>query len=61
MPRAAYMAPMGWQVLAGLIVKALRSVISFEVCRSNIGLFLPWGLNRRRISPQAQGFPAREP
>jgi hypothetical protein len=38
MPMAAYMAPMGWQVLAGLMVKALRSVISFGVCRSSIYL-----------------------
>jgi hypothetical protein len=30
------MAPMGWQVLAGLMVKALRSVISLGVCRNNI-------------------------
>jgi hypothetical protein len=36
MPSAAYMAPMGWQVLAGLMVKALRFVISFGVCRNSI-------------------------
>jgi hypothetical protein len=30
------MAPMGWQVLAGLIIKALRSLISFGVCRNSI-------------------------
>ena len=35
-PRAAYMAPMGWQVLAGFMVKALRWLISFGVCRSNM-------------------------
>jgi hypothetical protein len=27
---------MGWQVLAGLMVKALRSVISFGVCRKSM-------------------------
>jgi hypothetical protein len=31
MPRAAYMAPIGWQVLAGLTVKAVRSLISLVV------------------------------
>ena len=37
-PKAAYIAPMGWQVLAGLIVKALRSVISLGVCLSSMYL-----------------------
>ena len=32
------MAPIGWQVLAGLMVKALRSVIFSVVCRSNMAL-----------------------
>ncbi len=36
MPRAAYMAPMGWQVFAGFMVNALRSLISVGVCRSNM-------------------------
>ena len=31
-----YIAPMGWQVLAGLMVKALRSVTSIGVCLSNM-------------------------
>ena len=30
------MAPMGWQVLAGLMVRAVRSLISFGVCLSNM-------------------------
>lgn len=30
------MAPIGWQVLAGLIIKAVRSVISVGVCRNSI-------------------------
>jgi hypothetical protein len=30
------MAPMGWQVFAGLIIKALRSVISLGVCRNSM-------------------------
>jgi hypothetical protein len=36
MPNAAYMAPIGWQVFAGLIIKALRSVISLGVCRNSM-------------------------
>jgi hypothetical protein len=31
MPSAAYIAPIGWQVLAGLIVKAERSTTSLVV------------------------------
>jgi len=34
------MAPMGWQVFAGLTVKDFRSAISFDVCLSNIWEFL---------------------
>jgi len=52
MPSAAYIAPMGWQVLAGLTVRAVRGLISLVVfdayggqtqfrehvpCRSTVG------------------------
>src|ERR1035438_7015214 len=37
-PKAAYMAPIGWHVLAGLIVRAERSMTSAVVCLSNIAV-----------------------
>jgi hypothetical protein len=37
------MAPMGWQVFAGLTHKDFRSAIFFDVCLSNIWEFLFFG------------------
>ena len=38
MPNAAYIAPMGWQVLAGLMVNAFLSISNAVVCLSNISI-----------------------
>jgi len=43
MPNAAYIAPMGWQVLAGLMVNAFLSISNAVVCLSNISIMFEFG------------------